>query len=372
MMRNIVVLLKGNINYDSRVQKEIDTLTSLGFKIKLLVWNHESILYEKDGVEIVEINLSNHRVPRIVFLTFFKMIKFWYLSAKVIRQGDYDYIHCNDLEMLGVLFFLPKIYHRRVIYDAHELYPERFSIERYLIRYMIWSLIERILIKRVKTVIVPELYRAKYLKRKYKLKKTPEVLNNFPKYQAIIPRNLRNELNISDKKRIICYQGVIKANREIEVIIESLRYLPDEFILILFGYAYKDYLKNLKEFVEEKDLENRVIFYGAVTPQELLHSISQCEVGIAFYENKGINNYFCAPNKVSDYIMARVKVVTNDYPSLQILKGYDFVSRISKVTPKVIAECVKDLAKQDFLISEEVRKKFSWDSGVGIFRSIYF
>jgi len=373
-MRNIIILLKGNINYDSRVQKEIDTLVFLGFKMKLAVWNYEPIFYKKEGVGIVDINLSNHHVPRIAFLTFFKIIKFWYLSAKIIKQENYDYIHCNDLETLGVLFFLPKRYRNCVIYDAHELYPERFSIgsTRYEISYVIWNLVEKILIKRVKTVIVPELHRARYLKRKYKLEKIPAVINNFPKYQTIIPRNIKHELRISDEKKIICYQGVIGNDRGIEAIIESLQHLSDEFILILFGYAYKDYLNNLKELIDKKYLKNRVIFYGPVAPQKLLQTISQCDIGIALYQKKGINNYLCSPNKVFDYITARLKVITNDYPPLQIVKEYDFVRLISEINPKSIAECAKDLAKQNLLISDAIRKKFSWEPCIEIFRNIYF
>lgn len=369
-MRKIVILLKGNINYDSRVQKEIDTLVFLGFKIKLIVWNFEPISYTKEAVDIIDINLSHHLIPRVAFMTLFKLIKYWHQSAKIIKQGDYNFIHCNDLETLGVLFFLPKKYHKRVIYDAHELYPETFST-RYPIRYMIWSLVEAILIKRVKTIIVPEFHRGRYLKRKYKLDRIPEVINNFPKYQTIIPRNIKHELNISDEKKIICYQGGIKSDREIEVMIGSLQYLSDEFILILFGFAFTDYLKTLEEFIEREGLKNRVIYYGALAPQELLHALSQCDIGIALYEKKGINNYFCAPNKVFDYIMARVKVITNDFPSLQIVKGYNFVRLISEVTPKSIADGAEELAKQDFNISDAIRKKFSWESCLEIFKSIY-
>ena len=145
-MRNIIILFKGNINYKSRVQKEIDTLSYLGFKIKLVIWSYEPIFYKKEGVEVVDINLSNHRVPRNASLTFFKIVIFWYLSAKKIKEGNYNYIHCNDLETLGVLFFLPKKYRNRVIYDAHELFPEKFSISS--IRYTVWNILEKILIKK--------------------------------------------------------------------------------------------------------------------------------------------------------------------------------------------------------------------------------
>ena len=199
MMKNILILLKGDINYDSRVQKEITTFITLGFKVTLAVWNFGPIYYKERDLEIIDINLSNHDVPKGALLTFLKTVKFWHLCAKIVKGRNFDYIHCNDLYTLGILYFLPRNYDKFVIYDAHELFPEKFSARS--IRYRIWNSIENKLIKRINTIIVPEHNRAEYLKKKYKLKSLPYVINNFPKFQKILPEDIKKNLNISEEKK---------------------------------------------------------------------------------------------------------------------------------------------------------------------------
>jgi glycosyltransferase involved in cell wall biosynthesis len=368
-MRNIIILLRGRINYDSRVQKEIDTLISLGFKIKLIVWSFDPILYKKEGVEIIDINLSDHNIPHKALFTFLKIIKLWYLSAKIVKQEYFDYLHCNDLDTLGALFFLPKAYYSRIIYDAHELFPERFPINS--IRHKIWNYIEKQLIKKVNTIIVPEFNRAKYLKEKYNLRKIPYVINNFPKYQSISSGGLKKELNIPREKIRLCYHGVIGPDREVESIIESLKYLPKNFIIIFFGYSYGHYLDRLNKFIKDKSLTDRVFFYGKVPLKETISTVAQCNIGIALYKNTGINNYYCAPNKVFDYIMAGLQVITNDYPSLRMLSNYKFIRLINHVDPNTIAECVQDLVKVDYVIPDAIKRKLSWESLNHIFKYIY-
>lgn len=364
----IIVLLKGNINYDSRVQKQIATFLSLGLQVSLVVWNWESISYN-NKVEIIDINLSNHKLPHGAIFTFIKILKFWYISANIIKKRNYDYVHCNDLDTLGILYFLPNRYHKFIIYDAHELFPEQFS--RKNIRYWVWNYIERQLIKKISTVIVPEVNRANYLKEKYKLQTNPHVICNFPNYQKITPKNIRKIFNISNKQTILCYQGRIGPDRMIEIIIESLKCLPRDYVLIFFGYAFGNYLNDLQVLLTKLRLTDRVFFFGQVPPQEILPTIAQSDVGIALYENKGINNYFCASNKVFDHLMAGTKIITNNYPPLQILRRYKFVRLISEVNPKSLAECVIDLVKEPCIISDKVKRRFSWESFTPIFKDIY-
>jgi len=368
-LKEILVLLKGNINYDSRVQKEISTFISLGFKVTLAVWNFEAILYNNNDIKIMDVNLSNHKLPQGAFFTFFKIIKFWYICANIIKKGNYDYIHCNDLDTLGVIYFLPKRYHKFMIYDAHELFPEQYSVNS--IRYAMWNYIERQLIKKINSIITPELNRSRYIKEKYRLIKIPYAICNFPKYQIVIPKDIKKQLNIPSGKIILCYHGIISPDRMIEAIIESLRYLSSNFIVILFGFAFGNYFGVLEKLLNKFDLRNRVYFFGKVPPGEILSTIAQCDIGIALYENKGINSYYCAPNKVFDYLMTGTKIITNNYPSLQMLKKYKFVRLISQVNPKNIADCAKDLVKEKCVVPNSVKREFSWESFNQVFRKIY-
>ena len=368
-MKNIVVLLAGSINLDARVQKEIADFIKFKYRVTLLIWNWRPMTYINKNINIIDVNLSNYEFPNNTISTFWRFVKYWFISVRIIRKGDYKYIHCNDLKTLGIIFFLSKKYYKNVVYDAHELYPEMYRVNS--LKFKVWTGIERHLIKRINTIIVPEINRAKYLKNKYNLSKMPYVINNFPKFQKVIPRDLRNELGISEGKKILCYQGVIDMNRGIEEIIESVQLLPETFVLILFGYTYGAYLEQLQQFIRSKRLENRIFFYGAVRPEEMLEHIAGCDISVALYRNDGMNSYLCASNKVFDSIMAGVKVITNDYPSHSMLTGNDFVSLISKNEPKLVAESVRKLVENNTEIPENIKRKFSWEQFNDLFRQIY-
>lgn len=371
-LNNIIVLLIGYIDYDSRVQKEISNFISLGYNVTLVVWKWMPSFYVNDKIKIVDVNLSNYKFHTNIFSVikrFFQFIQFWFIASKIIKRGNYKYIHCNDLITLGVILFLTKKYYKNVIYDAHDLCPERYKEKS--IKYKIWSFIEKYLIKKINTIIVPELHRSKYLKNKYNLKNNPYVINNYPEYKTIIPKNIKAELNISKEKKIICYSGVIMEGREIENIIESLRFLPEDFILLLIGYAFGDYIEKLKQLIIKRMLEARVFFYGKVPPKEMLQCVAGCDISITLYKNNRINNYLCASNKVFDSIMAGVKILTNDYPPHSILKKYGFVSLLQQINPKEIAKSIRKLAKFDSEIPEKIKQQFSWESFFELFKQIY-
>ena len=368
-MNNIVVLLIGNIDYDSRVQKEISTFISLGYHVTLITWSWQPVLYHNENVDIIEVNLSNYKDPNNAILKFWKTIKFWFISANIIKKGNYKYIHCNDLSTLGTIFFLPKRYYSRIVYDAHELYPEMYEINS--LKYRFWSYIERNLIKKVENIISPELNRADYLKQKYELERRPYVINNFPRFEVLTPVDVKKKLKLSSEKKILCYHGIIFGGRQIENIVESLGFLPDNFVLVLIGYADERYVGELKEFIVSKRLEKRVFFYGKVPPKEMPQTIAGCDISIALYENNRMNNYLCASNKVFESIMAGIKVITNDYPPHKILKNYEFVGLVSKPEPERIADCARYLDECGSEIPENIKRRFSWDSFHELFKKIY-
>ncbi len=368
--RKIITILRGDISYDNRVKKEIDTFIIFGFDVTLVVWSFGWKLCERKNLKIIDCKLGSIKNPCGKFFTIVNIIKFWYLCSKVIKRGSYDYIHCNDLDTLGVLFFLPKHYAHRVVYDAHELYPETLPING--LRYKLWNFIERQLTNKVKAIVVPEINRSEFLRKKYKLNKNIYVINNFPRYQSVVPYNIKNKLNLSNATKLIIYLGALMPDRGIEVTIKALKNLSKDYVLVLIGYAHeKQYLVSLKKLAGENELANRVLFYGSISPEEVLPVIAGGDIGIALYNNNNLNNYYCAPNKVFDYIMAGIKVVTNDYPSLRMLRNYGFVRLLSEVSPQAIAECAKELANNDSVITDAAKKTFSWEIFSDTFAKIY-
>ena len=371
-MKKIIILLIGTIDYDSRVQKEITNFILLGYDVTLFLWNWEPYKYKKNNVRIIDAKLGNYgiKAKKWTFITrFLKFAKYWYFASKEVKKKNYKFIHCNDLITLGIVFFLPKPYYKNVIYDAHDLLPEQYKKKG--VKYFIWGLIEKILIKKIDTIIVPEINRGRCLKKKYGLIKIPFIINNYPIYKKIDTVNIKKELKLTNDNILLCYQGLIDKKREIENMILSLKYIPERFTFLLIGHAFGDYIDKLKTLVIQEQLKNRVFFYGKVSPDKLLQIVAGCDISLALYKNNGLNNYLCASNKVFDSIMAGVKVITNDYPPHKNLRCYEFIRLISTVDPKNLATHILDLAQVETEITDSIKKQFSWDSLFDVFKEIY-
>jgi len=360
-MKTVVIALKGNINYDARVQKFIRTLIDFGFEIKLIVWNWEPIIFNHPRLDIIEANMSNYKIPRNPLITFLLNIKFCYLISVKIKKIRPQFCHFNDLDTFISTLFLRKNSKIKFIYDAHELFPEAQTEP---IKRTIWNILERIIIKKADAIIVPEINRAKYLCRKYSLKKEPSVINNFPNYTEVdsqIAKKQRRKLKLLNRK-IIIYQGIIGPARFIEKMLEALIFLPDEYVFLLIGISFKNYQQKIKKHAKQAGIAHRVIFYSNVEPKNMLQILAIGDVGLAFYGNATLNDYYCAPNKVFDYIMAGIPVVTNMTPSLNMLNGFASVALIEQIEPKFISEGIKRAVNKKETVSEENKRKFSWEN----------
>jgi glycosyltransferase involved in cell wall biosynthesis len=370
-MKSALMILIGNINSDSRVKKEIETLTSIGIKVTLAIWNWETITYKNENIRIIDIKFGNQKSQYGRLFTFLKTVAFWPYVSKIVKREKYDFIHCNDLCTLGVLFFIRKNHKERFIYDAHELFPEMYP--RNSIRYHIWTWVERKTISRAYAVITTEKYRAEYLKKKYSLSTSPFIISNYPLYQKVIPRNVKKELKLDNGKILLGYAGIIMPGRGLELIIAALKSLPNDYVLVLVGYAWdKNYYLGLMEYARIQDLEQRIYCYGKVPTKELLDVIAGCNISIALYENNGLNNYYCSPNKVFDSIMAGVKVITNDYPSLKFIKEYKFIRLIAEIEPGKIASAAVELIKGNCEIQDSIKRQFSWELFEDTFKRVYY
>ena len=63
-------------------------------------------------------------------------------------------------------------------------------------------------------------------------------------------------------------------------------------------------------------LDSRVRFLGKLLPTELRKITRRADVGLSIEENNGLSYYYSMPNKISDYIQARVPVVVSDFPEM--------------------------------------------------------
>lgn len=177
-------------------------------------------------------------------------------------------------------------------------------------------------------VICCEYNRAHLTKVIYGLDRLPFILPNkpyLPKQNPITPLGLalpseveENLLKYKDKK-IILYQGIFIPERKVEYFIESIKFLPDDYVLFLMGgkNALYDELKDKYE-------NERVVFFPFLPPPLHLKVTSLAHIGILVYVvnnvpiNHAINVSYCAPNKLYEYSMFGIPMITNDLPALRM------------------------------------------------------
>ncbi len=343
-MKKIAMLLIGNIDTDGRVQKEISSLKARGHSVTLIQWAYTGARtnQEQVGIDIVD---YPYVLVQSATANFLRQIRFNFFALRHLKRLLPDIVQCNDLNTLiaGYLF------RRRaqIIYDAHELLPET----QQGLRKLIWGFLERILVPACHAYIQAEKNRRTYFARKYHLPESSITLvENFPlrRYSFSGRNHLRERFSIPEDKKIVLYAGLLGAGRKIENMIQSMSLLKPQFVLVLLGPTFKGYDKKLVDLVADLKLQERVKFHPAIPNTQMLDHINSADIGLFFYQNINLNNYWCASNKLYEFIFCGKPVITNDHPGLkEVVEKNRLGACLSDSTPELIAAAVKRVTEME-------------------------
>ena len=244
----------------------------------------------------------------------------YYMRCCRVADNQADIYHANDLNTLPVAWWIARRHGAKLVYDSHELYLEKnMLILSNRIGKFLLARLEAFLIRRTNAVITVNESIADELSRRYRVR-TPTVVMNAPsRITRRINRNgnlLRGALNIKPDYRILLYIGLLTFNRGLEKMIESLRYLPHCY-LVLMGYGTEAYKKRLWKVALRNGIESRVSFFGPVPPDDVIMYAAGADLGVAPIENSCLSYYYCSPNKVFEYINAGLAVVASDFPEMR-------------------------------------------------------
>ncbi|GAB6150668.1 glycosyltransferase [Clostridium novyi] len=367
-MRKIAIVLIGEIKFDGRVQKEIRTLRNKGFQVSLIVsrfQNDEKYNYDFDIFHF------DYKIEKSPLKNLINKFAFCKNIQNILRKIKPDVIHCNDLETLysGVLY---KKYNKniKIVYDAHELYPES---QHGIVRKVFWNVIEKRFIKYANIVISPEKNRAKYMKKKYNLEKV-NVIENFPCKVNIDNINyVENMVPCIKNKFKVLYIGIISPNREIEKMITAMKYLDEKYCLLLVGkVSSKKYREKLQQIIIENDLSKKVYFIGPVKNNEVINYINHCDLGLVFYKDSNLNNYYCASNKLYEFIVCRKPVITNDYPGLiEVIRNKNLGICLSEINDLKLKDAIEKLKDVNIDKRADIDEYF-WEKNESKLSNLYF
>jgi len=219
-------------------------------------------------------------------------------------------IHNLGLMPMGII--LKYFFKAKAIYEPHELETE--TIDKRNLKKFISKIIERICIKFVDHTIVVSPSIAKWYQKKYNISKPTVIYNSRNNYYYKKKNIFREKFKIKKNKTIYLYNGNLnKKGRGITLILDAFSKNDNKNNVIIF-MGSGDFDKEIKSIAKKE--EN--IFYHKSVPTQNLHLYtSSADVGICLIENTCLNENYCLPNKLFEYLSGHIPVIVSNLYELK-------------------------------------------------------
>ena len=360
-MKKIANIVLNDFTNDSRVLKISKSLNKNNYHAVVVAIYNKGLKQQDcvDGVEVERIKLTSRYWPKWKPL---KIVKYFEFFCRAFwRFRKVDIVHCNDLSALPIGILIKLLRNNvKVVYDCHEYQTEINGLKGFNKKAL--KIIERFLIPFVDKVITVSLSISEEYVRLYNIPK-PAVVLNCPLYSQQVESNLlRQNLSIRENQTIFLYQGGFTPGRGIELLLDAFSELEsDTNVLVFMGYGALDNL--IKEKAEST---SNIFFHPAVPPNVLLNYTASADYGVLFYEDSCLNHRYCSPNKIFEYLMAGLPVISSNLFEMKRLIEQEKIGIVaSSNTVKGFRESINDLLSRDYAAIQrnvlDARKGFSWE-----------
>jgi len=283
---------------------------------------------------------------------------------KAQKQFDVIHIHgTSDLHLFEALLTIKEW--RKAVISSH-YHPQGSTLLFKLTKPIYDKFIISKCLKKTKKIICVSETEKRLILKKFKIPRDKiEVIYNGVPIEEI--RSFKSNKISNKDKILILYFGRLKKHKNIHIIIEALKYLPNRFVFYIVGKgSYEKYLRNL---TERLGLVNRVKFLGILSEKELytiLHSVDVV-INLSEIEAFGI--------MVVESLAAGKPVIVNNKLGLGELACLfqEGVFPLNNLEPHRIAEITKKVAFEK-KIKRGIIKKFDWnvisDKYFDLYRSV--
>lgn len=314
-----------NLYTDQRIEKVCRTLYENGYQVELIGndWGGAEKMERPYPFSRIQIASKSLKTAYFEFN--------WKLYHELKKKADQNTIlHANDIDALLPNYLVAKKLNIPLVFDSHEIFSEMPAIQGKMSQ-KLWRYLEKSVIPKLKFMITASGSYAEWFQKKYGI--NPVVVQNAPRkidFTVDIPEN---------NPKIILYQGVINPFRGIDKAILAMHHL-DNAVLKIAGDGPKK--KESENLVISENLQNKVHFLGKIKPEDLKKITVTADIGISIEENGGDSYLYSLPNKVLDYIQARVPLIMADLPEMRNIRNQFNVGEIIKDhQPENIAKAIE-------------------------------
>ena len=293
----------------------------------------------------------NYRMKRMKLL--FEKGPFFYAEYNIrlfllLLFSKTDLLVSNDLDTLLANFLASRIKKKTLFYDSHEYYTETPELVNRKGIQKIWERIEKWIFPKLKNVYTVNDSIAGLYQEKYGV--SVDVIKNVPFKKKYEITKTRKELGLPENKKIILLQGAgINIQRGAEEMLEAMNNIDNAVFVILGG---GDVLDILKDKVKFQKLDDKVIFIPKQPMDKVYQYTVHADLGITFDKDTNLNYHFSLPNKIFDYIQARVPVLASPLVEIKkVIETYKIGSTIENHDPKHIAKKINEIFEDSKTLS---------------------
>lgn len=321
--------LYGPLESDARVLRSIEAFKTINKKVTIITCNTRKG-FETVGVNIIDIPL---KVGMMGYVKFCLKALCYYMR----HAPRFDMIYLQDFfSTVPGLLIHPLARKKRMIYDAHELIIPMEG-QKLTKRNKLYVNAERKLCKKVECIIEANKERADIFKERYGLNNVTYVLNISKLSYCGIKRTLPEDGSV-----MMVYQGVISKGRNLSFFAKCLKELPANYRMMFIGNG--DGLDDLKKTARELGLEDRTVFTGRLSNDEMVEKLKSCHIGIISYPFTSLNNIYCSPNKIFEYSASALPFMATEQPFFKEVQSKYKIGRTFKFNDvKSFAEETKQL-----------------------------
>ena len=330
----ICIAYLGNPFNDSRITNLKNSLEQDGCIVKVISFDWTTPNFKTIRGDISVFKLKKRKFSLLFYLTFAARLKF------ELFKTNANIYFAEDVYTLPFVTFFAKFHRAKFYYNSRELYAFTGGLRNRNIVQSILKQLESFFIHKADLVLTTGEMDSEFIHKFYGISNSV-VIRNIPiKRQPDKIVNLKEELGINNDCKILIYQGVLLECRGLKLIINALASLPNTHFVIIGDGFLKDELLALSNKLQ---VANRVHFLGMIKQDELINYTAAGDIGLAIIENISISYYHALPNKLFEYIMAGLPVISSNLPQMEkIVYQYKIGEVIDPENPKEIETALKN------------------------------
>jgi glycosyltransferase involved in cell wall biosynthesis len=295
-----------------------------------------------------------------------------------------DLVHAQDIHLLSAAakyIASQKLQGKNcsLIYDAHEYIRGLGSIEAS--RRDAYAELESEYVGKADAVITVSNSIAERIMQDHHLPTKPFLVLNAPSKAKIqVTENspsVRKECGLSEDVPLMIYSGGIHISRGMGLLVTSLEYMPSVH-LAMTSNRDSWYIEELKEIAAKFNASDRLHFVPYVSPEEVVPYISTATIGISPLPADVVNYDLALPNKLFDYMQAKLPIVSSNCQEVsELLSKFLLGETFDWQDPKALASSVESVLSRKSEFGETYLKlskdleQFTWEAQESALKSAY-